>query len=301
MEEILTRFREVDVDPYGQLAKWKKNKQRKIIGCFPMYIPEEIIHAAGMLPVVLWRSNELVTLGNAHWSPINCSLSRSFIDDAVKGKLDFIDGMVFYDTCLQARGMPFVISRNAHPTYLEIIDLPGMLAYPTVRPYVIENLEKLKSSLEGFSGQKITPDALRRSVEIYNKNRRLLRQLYEMRRRKPGLLKTKEMIAIVHASMIMPKEEHNELLESLLVQLEKAEPYPGKKLNVILVGSLCQAPRSDMVDLIEEAGIMVVDDDLYTGSRYFVNDVDSGDPIESLADRYLKRIPPCPLRSSISP
>ena len=75
-----------------------------------MHLPEELVHAAGMLPVMMWRSNELITLGHSRILPFNCGLSRSVVDDALKGKLDFMDGMVFYDTCLQPTGLPLIIS-----------------------------------------------------------------------------------------------------------------------------------------------------------------------------------------------
>jgi len=96
MEKVLTEIAEVTADPYGYVAGLKERKKKKVIGCFPMHIPEEIIHAADIIPVVIWRGNEPVTWGHAHVPPYDCGITRSFVDDAVRGKLDFMDGMVFH-------------------------------------------------------------------------------------------------------------------------------------------------------------------------------------------------------------
>jgi len=285
-------------DPYTSLAKWKEESGRKIIGLTPMYFPEEIIHASGMLPVEMWTSDELITLGHAHVTPYYCGLTRSIIDDALKGKLFFMDGIVCYETCIQARTLPFILDRNWKPAFLQAMFLPNQLANPFSRPYLIETLEILKTRFEEFAGQAITKAELDKSISIYNKNRDLLRQLYEIRRKMPGLLKLKDVITTVRSSMIMPKEDHNKTLETLIPELEGMSSLAtSSKPKVILSGSLCNAPSAEIINLIDESGIDVIDDDIYTGNKYFANDVKTDlDPIEALADRFLARTPPCPTK-----
>jgi benzoyl-CoA reductase/2-hydroxyglutaryl-CoA dehydratase subunit BcrC/BadD/HgdB len=100
------------------------------------------------------------------------------------------------------------------------------------------------------------------------------------------------------SSMVMPKAEHNELLEKLLPELEGKKPAPDRKVRVVVSGHMCQAVKPDFLDLIEDMGAVVVDDDLYTGYRYVATDAEpSGDPLESLVRKYLSLSPPCPTRS----
>ncbi|MHC1566597.1 MAG: 2-hydroxyacyl-CoA dehydratase subunit D [Candidatus Syntropharchaeia archaeon] len=284
-------------DPYRYLREWKDKNGKKIIGVFPMWIPEEIIHAVGIHPVVIWRSNELVTWGHSHVPPYDCGITRSFIDDAVKGKLDFMDGMVFsVRQCLQAGEAPLIIERNVSPSYLKCLYLPPIYLGNATKKFLMRELENFKRDIEKFSGKKITEKDLRNSIEIYNRNRALLRKFYEIRRKKPGLLRARDVMAVVWSSMFVPKEEHSEHLERLISKLEGME---GKddKIRVILVGCLCQTPQFDILDLIEDLGMTVVDDDIYVGSRYFANDVEvNGNPLESIAERYLKKIPFCPTK-----
>ncbi|MFC1824999.1 2-hydroxyacyl-CoA dehydratase subunit D [Thermodesulfobacteriota bacterium] len=299
-QETLTHFLQVTADPYHAVAEKKKESGKKVIGCFPMYLPEELIHASGMSPVVLWAGNEPITVAHAHVPTFYCSIVRPFIDDWLKGRLDFLDGMIFYDTCLQVRALPFIFDKNKRPTYMEVIYhhafLPEVVRKPH-KTYLMENLENLRKTLENFSGRKITDDLLRKSIQIYNKNRELLRRLYELRRKKAGLLKAKDIMSIVQASMLMPKEEHNQLLERLLTELEQM-PAPGDgKVRLMAVGGLCRTVPYEILDLIERMGANIIDDDLYVGSKYFINDADpKADPIEALADRYFNRTPPCPTK-----
>lgn len=296
--KALGKLSTVVENPYSYLSEWKRQNDKKIIGCYPMYVPEEVIHAAGMLPVVAWRGNEAVTLGHSHVAPFNCGLTRSFIDDLVRDKLNFLDGIVAHRTCLQAEGLHFVIKRNTRIPYVEFLALPALYQTAAVKDFLIEELNKFKSGLEIFSGKQISTEALNQSIQVYNKNRKLLSKVYELRRQKRGAIKARQMMTIVQSSMLMPKEEHNKILEDLIPELEKKEPSPDKKIKVVIYGGLCQTPNMDILDMIEDLGMEVVDDDIFVGSRYFANEVKlNKSPIESLGDRYLQRRPPCPTKA----
>ena len=124
MEGVLSKIAEVTSDPYAYVAELKERKGRGIVGCFPMYVPEEIVHAAGLIPVVIWRGNESVTWGHAHVPPYDCGIVRSFVDDAVRGRLDFMDGMVFHvRQCLQVGEFPLIVERNVRPAYMKVLYL----------------------------------------------------------------------------------------------------------------------------------------------------------------------------------
>jgi benzoyl-CoA reductase subunit C len=296
-EEILEIFAEVVRSPQESLVRWKEENKKKIIGVFPMDIPEEIIHAAGMLPVVMWENDEPITLGGSHLSPYNCGIFRSVVDEGAKGKLGFLDGFVSYETCLQARHVQYILQKTGMKAHFQRIFLPGMATGTAGKLFMIENLERLKKSLEGFGNTKIGREQLRQSIRVYNENRALLRSLYRLRKENPGLLKAREIMAAVQSSMLMLKEDHSLLLARLLQVLEKEPQQPEKRSRIILSGSLCAAPRSFMLDLIEEAGMVIVDDDLYVGSRYFLNDAGTQrDPLEALTDRFQQREPPSPTK-----
>ena len=299
MEKVLSKITEVTSDPYSYVAELKERKGKRIIGCFPMHIPEEIIHAADMIPVVIWRSNESVTWGHAHVPPYDCGITRSFVDDAVRGRLAFMDGMVFHvRQCLQVGEFPLIMERNVKPAYLGILYLPPIYKGDAVKSFLTKDLEDFKTSLEDFSGKKINDDDLKKSIQIYDENRSLLKRVYEIRTERPGILRAKDVMQIVWSSMLMPKEDHNELLKELLKEMEKKTVEKERKgIKVIPVGCLCQTLQFDILDMIEDLGMIIPDDDLYVGSRYFANSVNlNGNPLEAIADRYLIKTPLCPTK-----
>jgi len=301
MEEMMKEFFRYTSDPYRAISEWKEVNKKKVVGVFPMWIPEEIIHASGMLPVVMWRSNEAVTWGYAHVPSYNCPMNKSVVDDAVKGKLKFMDGMVFLRECLQSQEVPYIIEKNACPPFEEYLYLPPIYhGDKASKDFTREEFEKLRAGLEKFSGEKITDEKIKESIRIYNRNRSLLRRLYEIRRKKPGILKTRDVLRIVWASMLMPKEEHNKLLEGLISELERDGYVPAKGKKVFLSGCLCIHPQLDLMDMIEDLGMLVVDDDIYVGYRYFANDAEiTDDPIGALVERHFIKTPVDPARGEV--
>jgi benzoyl-CoA reductase subunit C len=237
-----------------------------------MHVPEEIIHAAGLLPVVLWEGDEPVTEGYTYIQPFFCGFIRGVIDLAVKGKLDFLDGIVGCDECVSTEAIDFLLRRRRLFDYWEFLFLPADQKGDTNKAYVMQEFERLRASLGQYTGKELDDDSLKHSISLYNRNRFLLRKLYELRREKPTVLKAREMYAVVMSSMLMPKEEHNELLESLISELASKESSE-QKVRLFLSGTLCSAPKSEFLDLIEETGGAIVDDDLYVGARYFDGDV----------------------------
>ena len=297
MDDVREEFRKVVERPYEKAARWKRETGRKVIGCHPMYVPEEIVHAAGALPVVLLGSGETVTLAHRYLQPsFVCLPIRCNLDLALKGKLDFLDGVIFPDICDEARSLSDIWKAHREAPFHYSLMLPANLSTPLAGGYLAAQLADLRVSLERFLGHEIADESLRGSIAAYNRNRALLSRLYEVRRGNPGLLRARNAAEAVAASMLMPKEEHSELLSRLLEGLGAAEKPPDGMPRLLLSGGLCDMPDMDILDLVEELGAVVVDDDLYVGSRYFATQVEEGiSPLDALAARYIGDVP-CPTK-----
>ena len=296
MDQILSRFSEVVNESYERLNKWKKESGKMVIGCFPMYIPEEIIHAAGILPITLLGSAETISLADKYLYSYACGLSRENLDIALKGELDFLDGIVFSDICDVVRFLPDIWNTHKSFSFHHNLLISGKINSPSSRKYIVTRIARFRSAIEKFIGREIQDRELRQSIDIYNRNRTLLNRLYQARRINPALFKANDMVTIINAGMLMPKEEHNSWLEDLLTQVEEAVQPANNKVKLILSGSLCEPPKIEILNLVNEMGATVVDDDLYVGSRYFTTLIDETlPPIEALADKFIKDIP-CPTK-----
>lgn len=297
-DEILKRLAKIAAEPYEKAKEWKKLHNKKIIGCFPMHFPEELVHAAGVLPVLLQESGEPVTAGHAYYYPFFCGPSRSIIDQAAKGYLDFLDATLAGDYCIQVVGAGEVLGVILPKAPNLFLRLP-VGNQPWTMEDITQGLKELKRDLEKFTGDEIDSESIRNSIRVYNKNRALIRELYQLRSSKPGILSSKEMVSIVKSSMVMPKVEHNAIIGSLLAGLSDRKESKDKGVLVFLSGSLCGAPKDDILTMIEQMGALVVDDDLFHGYRYVSTDInESREPLEALAAWYLEKNNdvPCPTR-----
>ena len=298
VNEIMNRFKDALENPYEKLRLWKEDRKRKVVGCSPMHFPEEIIHAAGMLPVVLQETEEAITEGFSHVHSFFCGITRNMIDIGVKGQLNFFDALVYSDICIQNRNSACTLKHVMPGNYVEFAQFPTSLNREGVLENTVRELERLKDKMGQLAGREIDDQSLEKSIQIYNKNRFLLRRFHDLCRSNPSLLPMRDKQVIIKSSMLIPKEEHSELLESLLQELEKQKPTPKKGTRLFLSGHLCQGPKSDILDLIEGTGGLIIDDDLYTGYRYFALDVELNvNPTEALAKRYLNKTIPIPTLS----
>lgn len=290
MQAILDRFAEIVADPYPRLRDWKARTGRKVLGCLPMYVPEEIIHAAGALPVVISGGVDNTSLADAHMPTFACSLVRSSLEAVLRRDLDFCDGFVFPYICDSMQSLSELWPRPFQNGLKHHILLPARLDTAVARTYLLKELQRFKEALETLVDADITAVAISKSIDIYNGDRDLLQHLYDLRRRRPGLLTGRQVHSIVRAAMLMPKEEHAELLHGLLLALGEREAACRGKVRLVLSGIL--ATNLGLLDMLEEAGGVIVDDDLYNGSRYFAGLGDrASDPMEYLANRFFNMIP----------
>jgi bcr-type benzoyl-CoA reductase subunit C len=286
--EILDAFAEAQEAPY---PTWPdRYPDHRAMGYFCTYVPEEIIHAAGFAPLRIRSSDQAPSRADAHLQSYTCALCRSGLDQALRGDLDFLQGMVFPHTCDTIQALADIWQMSFPDLYVETIVQPVHLSSPSARPYLIAELQRFRHSLEDLISQEISDQAISASIELYNEKRRLLTWLYELRDR----LSAPKLFSATGAGFVMPLQDYNPLLGQLVELLAEEEQPSQDGPGLILIGAVLDDPT--VLTIIEELGARIVGDDLCTGSRYFAQPVQTdGDPIAALADRYLRRLP-CPAK-----
>jgi len=293
-KKIITTLKEIAEQPLPYLQNWKAKTGRKILGYFCTNTPEEIIQAAGILPVRLWGSKENISLAAQHLQSYSCSLVQSSLESALRGDLNFFDGTIFPHTCDSIQRLSDIWLENLRfPFHWDLI-LPVKLHTESARVYLIQELRRLRQGLQEFTGRTIANDDLRSSFALFNSNRDLLRRLARRQTQIAGRLSAADFFALVKTAMLLPKEEHSAKLEAILSAEEEEPALLPNGRRLFLVGSVCD--QSLIFDLLDNWGMVVVGDDFCTGWRYFSDDVSlSGDPIEALTDRLLVKVP-CPCK-----
>lgn len=286
----ISELRTIVDDPYSYLKNLKEQKGKKIVGTVCSYAPEEIIYAAGALPVRLFGSGSGIHRADLHLQSYCCSLVRGILEEALSNRLDLLDGMVFPHTCDSIQRLSDVWRINLKKSFHADVVLPVKLSTPSAGQYLIDVLKKFRTDLERELHQEITDAALADAVKVYNAIRVLMSRLYKLRCENPPVLSGRDFHVVIRAAMIMEREKFLEVLTAIVADLEKIAPdtQPTRAKRLVLSGGICSHP--DIYDAIEEAGGVVAGDDLCTGSRYFAGVIDEKlPPLEAIAQRYFER------------
>lgn len=280
----------VDDPEFPAVHRWlDAHPAGRVLGHFQVYFPEEIAHAAGMLPVKILGAggNVQIRKADARIAAFVCSILRSSLELALTGRLDFLSVFAVPPICDAARNACGVWARNLPSLGCQMLYLPQNAASPHAAEYLTAEYRRIARILEEVAGRPVTAEALRASTAVFNENRALLRAVYRVKRDAPWLLSAVEVYTLVRAGGLMPREEHNALLRQVL-QFAPGRPHKRQdKIRVVFEGGYCEQPPIDMLAVIQDA-CYVVDDDLLIGLRWLTGDVPMrGDPVANLARAYL--------------
>jgi len=292
--EIVARCQEVFEDlNFTAARQWKASKAgRKVIGFMPVYIPRELIHAAGMLPLgILGGGDSLEVIhGDAYYQSYICRIPRSTVELGVTGRLDFVDGMLFPFVCDVIRNLSGLWKILFPNVYTHFFDTPQNYRADVGGEYYRRELLELKKDFEELAGREITDDDLRSSIRAYNENRQLVEEVYSFRAHQPWKAPATEVYLLMRAGMVLPVEEHTQLMRDYLAAAEQENRPMRDKTRVVITGSFCEQPPLDLIKSIEIAGCHVVDDDYMLVNRWLKGSVATdGDPIANLAKAFLEQ------------
>ncbi|MFX1568310.1 MAG: 2-hydroxyacyl-CoA dehydratase subunit D [Promethearchaeota archaeon] len=284
------------------IQDWQKNG-KKVVGYYCTYIPEELLHAADLLPFrIRSTGNKDTDLGDIYMVRFTCSYVRATLDMALRGLYDFLDGFLVCNSCDHSRRMFELFNlkvfnrenfkKKVHSFYLA---LPHVITDEGFEWYKKE-VEELKEELEqNFEIKTISNEKLTKSIEIYNENRALLREIHMFRIQKNPKLTGSEALQISMANSSIPKEIANEELKRLMIELKEREHIDiEKKKRILLVGSVVD--NIEFTELIENSGAFLASDILCFGVRNFMDDVkldNNQTPLESITKRLYYRLS-CP-------
>ncbi|MCL6553762.1 MAG: 2-hydroxyacyl-CoA dehydratase family protein [Firmicutes bacterium] len=291
LERIIDDCRALIEDPsYPAVRRWLADHPGgKVLGHFQVYFPEELAHAAGMLPVKIMGAGSTVQIrqADARIAAFVCSIVRSSLELALAGHLDFLSLFVIPSICDAVRNACGVWVRNFPHLPTRVLYFPQNAASAHAADYLAGEYARLVQLIEETTGQQVTAARLAASIAVFNENRRLLRELYRIKRETPWLLSALEAYVLTRVGGVMPREDHNALLRRVLALIPQRPAKRQDRIRVVFEGGYCEQPPLDMLAVIQDA-CYIVDDDLLIGLRWLVDDVATdGDPLANLAWAYL--------------
>ncbi|MEK6609750.1 MAG: 2-hydroxyacyl-CoA dehydratase [Gemmatimonadota bacterium] len=297
LEEILYQCRELVEDTdFPTVRRWRE-AGGKVVGHFQVYFPEEIAHAAGLLPFKVRGAPVEATRAESHFGSYLCSILKTSLELALSGRVE-LDLFVTHPICDAARNLAGVWGRN-FPYPCRILYLPQNPNSAFATRYLRDEYDRVRTVIAGIAGRPIGDGDLRRSIGIFNENRALLRALYALKRDRPWLVSADEAYVLTAIGGLVPREEHNDLLRAVLPLLEARAAPRRDKIRVVLEGGFCEQPPLDLIRAIARS-CYVVDDDLLIGLRWLTEDVpDGGDPLLALAESYIERSAHSPVQHDL--
>jgi benzoyl-CoA reductase subunit C len=291
--DIVSRCQDMFDDlSFNHARQWKAAKPgRKVVGFLPVYAPLEMIHAAGCLPLGIFGGGDQMEVihGDAYYQSYICRIPRSTIELGVTGRLDFVDGMIFPFVCDVIRNLSGIWKMMFPNVWSKFFDTPQNFDPAIGGTYYAHELQELREGLETLTGRKITDDDIRRSIKLYNENRRLVRDVYAFRSKEPWRAPASEVYLLMRAGLMMDVEEHNQMLKDYMRKAAAEDRPKRDNVRIAIFGSFCEQPPLNLLKSIEMAGCYVVDDDYALVNRFLTKDVPTdGDPIEALAMAYIK-------------
>jgi benzoyl-CoA reductase subunit C len=298
----LTRFKQIFDNRHQYAQDWKSSNGRQVMGFFCTYAPEEIIYAAGLLPVRIFGSHQVQDITDKHIFPLWCPYCRDCLYEGLSGHYDYLDGILNTWCCQHIRSTYISWWRNIKSlSYHHEIYWPVPLHTEPSRVVATKSFERFQGTLEELTGAPITRKALQDATEIFNRSRRLMRDVYDLRKRPHPPLSGAQAMDMVVASQVMDKQEHSLLAEQTLRELSGAPGPPDPGVRLMIMGS--ENDDRDLVRFIESMGATVVIDDHCTGTKYLWEDVPVGDDkdlISAITNRYIAK-PACPNRDVANP
>ncbi len=286
LDDLLWLCQETVEDTEVMTVKRWREAGGKVLGHFQVYFPEEIAHAAGMLPMKMFGAPVEPRIADSRFGSYLCSIMKTCLEQVLSERV-VLDMFVTHPICDAARNLAPIWGRN--------FDYPCQILYLPQNPnssysvqYLKEEYERIQGVIEKVAGCKISDNDLSNSITVYNKNRTLLRELYDIKRKEPWLITINEAYVLMAVGGLIPKEEHNEILGTALPMIKNRNTRKQDRIRVVFEGGFCEQPPLDMLRAIGRS-CYVVDDDLLIGMRYLLGDIieNGKGPLHAMAESYI--------------
>ena len=281
-KEIINEFKAIADNPRKAMDDYKKETGKGAVGIMPVYCPEEIVHAAGYLPIGMWGAQKKqISKARTYLPPFACSIMQSVMELQLEGVYDDLEAVIFSVPCDTLKCMSQKWNRPV-PAIVFTHPQNRKIAKDAANVFAREEFNIVKEKLEDILDVHISNKAIKNSIAVYNENRAACREFSDVAAEYTAVVTPSDRHAVIKARWFMEKSRHTALVKELIAAL-KAEPAPEFKCKKIIVTGI-QVEPYDVLDIFQENGFAIVADDLAQETRNFRQDVpDDDDALMALA------------------
>jgi benzoyl-CoA reductase/2-hydroxyglutaryl-CoA dehydratase subunit BcrC/BadD/HgdB len=278
--------------------KAKKAQGKKVIEFTGPYVPDAMIYAAGAEPYYLGRGGEPEPPDAV--LPYMLRFMNPFARSQVGFHLLDLDPVTPITDLIIAQQTDCHVGRISElMEYLKLpvfkVGVPSDWKKQIAFDYYTKALGRMKNKLEQVTGNPITEEKLKLSVQQTNKIHVLLRKIGELRKKDAPPIGGYDFIRLNHYSLVVEPNATIEKLEKLYAELKDAPPrFSANAPRILLAGRIVAIGDYVPIKLIEEAGALIAVEMLDEGIRPYFWDVTlNGDTIKGLSEMlYYQKTPP---------
>ena len=270
----------------------------KVFGTFCVYVPEEIVIAAGGICVGLCGGAE-ISIGSAEaiLPPNTCPLikaSLGFLLERICPYFQVADLIVGETTC-DGKKKAWEIFEEYAPMY--VMELPQRKGKHDKELWLSE-LQAFRDKVEEITGNKVTPDNLAQAITLIDERRNALQRLFDLRKADPAPISGLDALVVLQLSFFDDPLRATNQVNTLCDELESRVKQgigaaPKGTPRILVAGSPMAIPNWKIHSIIESSGAIVVCEESCTGTRSLTgstpvdgNGVDA--QLKAIADRQLR-------------
>ena len=276
----------------------KLRKGEKMIGTYCLFVPEELIYAAGGRPVRLCSgAYESVEIGEDYLPEGACPMVKSEIGFSSLPVLDFFqqcEMTVMPASCDWKVKMAETLQDFGT---VHMMDMPRVKEGESGRAFWLEEVKRFTKELEKVTGTRITPRRLKESIHMVQRAQIEFNRFHKIRKAVPPVIYGRDALEVMNAYFYDHVEDWTDAVSKLNDELEERirdQTSVAKKsaARILLTGSPMVFPNWKVPTIIEELDGILVADEFCTSNRY-LNDMvamDEGtmsDMVHAISDRYL--------------
>lgn len=290
LHENLAALAQAAANPKAKLDEYLK-AGKKVVGCFPIYTPEILVDAAGMVPMGLWGAQTEFAHAKSYLPPFACPIMQANMEMGLTGAYDGVSAVMIPSMCDTLRNVSQDFKKGVPSITCIPFTFPQNRKIPAAMDYLVSEFTYVKEALEQVCGQTITDEAINNSITVYNEHNVAVRTFAQLANSHLDVITPVVRHAVMKSALFMPKAEHTEILKEINTQLLERPTYNYTGKRVILTG--ITAEPNDLLNILSENDMAVVGDDLAQEMRQYRTDVpDEGTPLERLARQWMERQDP---------
>lgn len=264
-KEIIEKLETSAQHPSQTVAQSMKDTGKGAIGCFPIYTPEEIIYAAGYIPMGMWGGNTELQLADKYLQSFCCSIMRSNMEYGMRGAYNVLKAVVLPTFCDTLK----CICENWKVAVPQIPIIP--IVYPQNRnipcgfEYMKDEFKRVKHEIEKLTATNISDQDMEEAFKVYEEYRSTMREFTEIVALYPQIIGAKRRHLIIKAGQFMDKAIYTKNIRVIIDGLKQEKVIPFDGVKVIATGLI--AEPVELLEIFEENNMVFVGDDLAQESR----------------------------------